>query len=271
MLRKHWLPAFGDVEVADIRRRDAKQWASQVPAYAVPQIIAMFNWAIREEEHDGPNPFAGLATPRGRRDQPPPTDDEMLLLSAACDVHGNYAPTMRAMFEFAAYSGMRPGELYALDWQDIDFDAGTIHVHRQLYRRQYGTPKSGHSRTIALLPPAHRALEELGPLDGGPVFKSKRGQRFSADTLSTYWRLVCARAGVDADFYLCTKHAFVHDAYVRRGLSADDIAHQCGWSRKGAQDLIDKHYGHAEVGAVARIKAAYTDAQPMHEVRDAAS
>jgi integrase len=30
---------------------------------------------------------------------------------------------MRALLIFAAYSGMRPGELFALEWPDIDFDA----------------------------------------------------------------------------------------------------------------------------------------------------
>jgi integrase len=40
------------------------------------------------------------------------------------------------------YSGMRPGEAYALMWPDIDFEAGTIHVQRTLTRAglQKGEP-----------------------------------------------------------------------------------------------------------------------------------
>jgi hypothetical protein len=38
------------------------------------------------------------------------------------------------------------------------------------------------------------------------VFRSKRGMRLSQPTLSGYWTQVLARAGLDFDFYLATKH-----------------------------------------------------------------
>jgi integrase len=110
---------------------------------------------------------------------------------------------MRALVTFAAYSGMRPGELFALEWPDIDFDAMRIDVRRRLYRGRVDLPKSNKPRRIALTPPARDAL--LGhPRDGALVFRAKRGGRLSQSTLSGYWGKVLARAGLDFDFYLAT-------------------------------------------------------------------
>ncbi|MEH7650897.1 site-specific integrase [Bacillus safensis] len=42
------------------------------------------------------------------------------------------APVYHAIFTTALYTGMRRGELLGLKWEDVDFDAGTIHVRRNL-------------------------------------------------------------------------------------------------------------------------------------------
>jgi integrase len=56
------------------------------------------------------DPFRRLThRSRGRSDQHPPTEDELSRLLDACAVHGWYAPTMRALVTFAAYTGLRPG------------------------------------------------------------------------------------------------------------------------------------------------------------------
>jgi integrase len=81
---------------------------------------------------------------------------------------------MKALLVFAAYSGMRPGELFALEWPDIDFGAMRIHVNRRVYKGRVGLPKSNKVRTIALTPPARAARQ-----DGQLVFLAKRGGRLS--------------------------------------------------------------------------------------------
>jgi integrase len=79
-------------------------------------------------------------------------------LIAGSSALGWYAPQMKALLIFAAYSGMRPGELFALEWPDIDFDAMRIHVSRRVYKGRVGLPKSNKVRTIALTPPARDAI-----------------------------------------------------------------------------------------------------------------
>lgn len=70
------------------------------------------------------------------------------------------------------------------------------------------------------------------------MFRSKRGVRMAQPTLSTYWGKVTARAGLDPDFYLATKHYAVHYMYATLGLPARLIAEQMGWQLAGVLKLL---------------------------------
>jgi integrase len=161
-------------------------------------------------------PYVPAPGRRGRADQAPPTHEQLGQLLDACRVHGDYASQMRNLITFAAFTGMRPGELFALEWADIDVKAMRIHVQRRVYRGSTDLPKSNKTRLIALTPPARDAL--LGqPRDGVLVFRAKRGGALSQPTLSGYWGNVLASAGLDFDFYLATKHYAVHHLYAELG------------------------------------------------------
>lgn len=240
-----------------IGRYEAVRWAEQAPEGVVAVVVTLANRALDEELLDGMSPFRGLGTrTASRADVPPPTEEEMLFLLDACTVLGDYAPAMRALLTFAAYTGMRPGECFALEWSDIDFDRNRVHVRRRVYKGKTDLPKSNAAREIALTPPARDALLTLRPLDGGLVFRSKTGRRLSQPTLTGYWSQVRARAGLDHEFYLATKHFAVHYMYVKLGLSDRAIAKQMGWSVAATQKLLAV-YGHGDIGALEEIDAAF--------------
>lgn len=268
---------FGSRRVDDpIGRVEAKDWAVTVPPSRLPALVTLMNAALEDELIDR-NPFRGLSVrTRGRSDQAPPTEEEFARLIAACSVHREYAPMMRALVTFAAYSGMRPGELFALEWGDVDFDAMRVHVSRRLYRGSVDLPKSNAPKTIALTPPARDAI--LGLPRGLPgttsyVFTAKRGGRLSAPALSGYWGKVLAAAGLDFDFYLATKHYCVHYLYVKLDLPERVIAAQMGWSTDETGRAIRKLlkvYGHGEIGALEQVDAAFERGAvtPLRAVRE---
>jgi integrase len=71
---------------------------------------------------------------------------------------------MRGLLTFGAFTLMRPSEVAALDWEDIDLGAGAngrVRVKRRLYRGRTDLPKSNRERTITLVPPARAALDSL--------------------------------------------------------------------------------------------------------------
>ncbi len=97
------------------------------------------------------------------------------------------AATHAAMIRFAAYTGLRFGELRALRWRDIDFAQAIVHVRRNAPSSsapgQVKAPKSGKVRSVPLSDPAARVVDaihrERRPRLDDLVFQSHAG----ADTL----------------------------------------------------------------------------------------
>ena len=67
-----------------------------------------------------------------------------------------------AIFLTAALTGLRMGELLALRVRDVDFDAETIRVLRSVDPIEgVGTTKSGHGRSVPMVPSVAQALARL--------------------------------------------------------------------------------------------------------------
>lgn len=60
----------------------------------------------------------------------------------------NCPETYYAFFYTALKTGMRRGELLALEWPDIDFKTGRIRVNKQIYRGVTQTTKTGKGRYV---------------------------------------------------------------------------------------------------------------------------
>jgi integrase len=243
---------FGRRSPRSITRIEAEDWAELASPANLQYTVTLMNDLHRAEVIDR-NRFEGLGRrAHGRRDQRPPSEEQMVLLLDGCDALGEaYAPHMRALFTFGAYSLMRPSELIALTWEDIDLDAGRhgrALVARRLYRGHVDLPKSNRERTITITEPARAALNSLLELPGyypaGLVFRNKTGGQLTAPTLTAYWKEVRARARLDHDFYLATKHYGVWYMKVRLGLPDAALAAQAGWSESAVTRMVQT-YGHA--------------------------
>jgi integrase len=89
------------------------------------------------------------------------------LIAAAAD------PYDAALYATAAFTGLRRGELLALQWQDIDFEHARLVVRQNLSHGQLLTPKSGKVRVVPLIPPLGERLKALKSRSSG-FFKSTR-------------------------------------------------------------------------------------------------
>lgn len=190
---------FASVKLSDVDRVMARAWAQ-----ANPQLARYARTLFEDARNDGlidDNPFSNLRLPGsvGRRDDPIPTEREVTeLADAALAVQGAYGPEMRATILFAAYVGLRAGELYALDWSEVDLAAGEVVIERSYASktREMTLPKNGKPRTVILPPPAREALRSKPRRpDQEHVFAGKRGQRLSATTHFHLWNPVRASAG----------------------------------------------------------------------------
>ena len=86
----------------------------------------------------------------------------------------------RLLVELVAVVGLRPGEVAALKWQDIDFSAQSVTVRERVYRGKLNTPKTVNSSRAAGLPSGVFArLKEwraLAEQPDGLVFPSENGK-----------------------------------------------------------------------------------------------
>jgi integrase len=128
------------------------------------------------------NPCDAVEPPRvGRKEMTAYTPEQVQQLLKAAEGH-----RLEALFVLAVTSGLRQGELFGLSWTDIDLDAGSVSVRRQLeeLRGQFRLtePKSAKSRRLVEIPRVavealrrHRArMGAEGHLDG-PVFCDTHG------------------------------------------------------------------------------------------------
>ena len=110
--------------------------------------------------------------------------------------------------------GFGQGELFALQWDDVEEDEIIVRRSRKL-DGSLGPPKNGQSRTIPLLPPA-RVLDQVPRREGSPfVFHSPQGKPLIKGTHGWSWQKVKAAARVDDP--LARPPPLLRDAAPRAG------------------------------------------------------
>lgn len=298
---------FKGVPLSHVTRNMARDWLLEgrtpadgngpLPSHRTPQrhrmntVRALFNDAYRRE--DPPlvedNPFAalGIESYKGRGGDRITilTEDEVTLLAACAEeVWGDYGRTFFGpMILVAAWSGVRLGELWALEWEDVDFKNEEIYVRRQYSSRtrQVVRPKGDKERKIALLPPAGEALRRVpkNPTGEGTIFWTPDFRaRYYDRTHNYYWLPVRAafwgklpdsrRTEMDRelgkiprgfDFYEL-RHFCATYLYETLGLPPWQVAKQLGHSDGGK--LVMEVYGHpSEKNAIDTIKERFREQQ----------
>jgi integrase len=165
---------------------------------------------------------------------------------------------MRAVFIFAAFELMRPGEVFALQETDIDFRRMRVSKSKRLYRGTVDAPKTG-AKVIALTPPARDIVRPILPGDGSFVFRNKSGDQLTAGTFHGYWRDVLIRADLDFEWYRASKHYGVWFMWTKLKMSERAIAAQAGWKLSTVIKLLEV-YGHGSVGALEEVDEIFKKA-----------
>lgn len=218
---------FAGRALGSISPLEAERW-SRANRHRVQSVSTLFNDAIKKQLV-GANPFRGLGGKgRGRKDLVPLTEDELHGLAAAAErpeVLGDYGSEFASLILFAGYTGLRAGELFALEWRDIDVLAGRLYVRRRVFDGRLDVPKSGTSERV--LPP--QARDAILPFRGDRelVFASKQGQRLSQSIVAWYWPSVWAAFGRRVTLHEL-RHFAGHFMYVTLGLPARVVAVQLG-------------------------------------------
>lgn len=178
------------------------------------------------------NPTEGIEN--GKHQAPPPdplSRDEMELLLS--DLRQHYSVPVWAYFEFAFLTGMRPEELIALRWADVDWVHESIRVERAKTAGEIGPLKTYQTRDVDLIEPTLAVLKAmkphtfmkdaeifLNPVTGKP-WHDERSQR------DHYWKPALRRTGVRDRRAYQTRHTFAANA-LAAGANPTYISRQMG-------------------------------------------
>jgi integrase len=150
------------------------------------------------------------------------------------DIKDHYPEPVWNYFAFAFQTGMRPEEIIALRWEDIDWRRKTARVERaRTYRGTVKDVKNHEERDVDLSPRALAALERQkaytllkkgevfhNPVTGKP-WHDERSQR------EHYWNPALLRRGIRRRRAYATRHTSA-TRLVMAGLKPAYIARQMG-------------------------------------------
>lgn len=271
-----------------VTEEEAQLFVLEFPS-TFKEVHAMFNDAMKSKRV-GHNPFTGLRTAarRGRSDIAVLKDVELERLAGiARAVHGQYGDVFAAMIETAAWTGVRPGELFLFALEPssdpdvklnhVDLDAGIVHVDWQLTKAGIKRPKYGSVRKVVLLPGAEAALRSIKSWQAGqPVFRTKRGCPFDKRTQFYYWDPVRAAFAMSlpAGHHLCQRTSETGgenlDFYELRHYFGTKLAHPPAGVTPASPYEIAAMMGHKDGGQLAmRVYIHVDDEEAQESIRNA--
>ncbi len=242
----HILPFFGGMSLRDVTLPHVQEFIKGLLGKGLsPKTIGnvlvilkeMFKHAVQWGHLDA-NPAQCVERPRGEETEMEVlTPEEIRRLLEAQD------EPLRTLLLTAVLTGMRQGELFGLQWEDIDFEHHQIHVRRALWHGTLGTPKSRRSRRAIDLPPTLKeALRQLSTQKRSEfVFCTERGTPIDADNFRhREFPAALRRAGLRRVRFHDLRHTYT-SLLIAQGAHPKYIQAQLGHA--SIQTTLDR-YGH---------------------------
>lgn len=255
------LAAFGSRSLGDLERSipELAAWAAGLPEGYRPKVMGALAqvldkacaWRLMREN---PARLARVGKRRvAQRREPEPFSREEIDRIAR-----ELGPRLGPLIVFAAESGLRPGELAALERADIDREAGVILVRRVYASGRFKEPKTEKSRRrVPLTARAAAALDVLPPrLDSRLCFPAPGGGPLDLHNFARRdWHPALEAAGVAPRRVYDLRHTFASHA-LAAGVSLFELSRFMGASVR----VLEMHYAHllpsAEDSARAKLDAA---------------
>lgn len=220
ILRLHLIPAFGDRLLSEIGTKDVEIYAAEKARAGVgkrglsPKTINNHLTVLHK--------CLSLAHQYGDLDvlpalkwrKVPQQKFRFLDFAEAERMIAAAEPGLwRSMITLALRTGLRRGELFGLQWADVDLDASRLTVARAIVRDNEGPTKNGKVRTVPLTRDAVAALQAV-KRDAGLVFQID-GKAVTRN-LSKWplWR-ACKGAKVERLQWHALRHSFASHLAMR--------------------------------------------------------
>jgi integrase len=204
-----------------------------VAAKSYRLLRAVLNTAVKEDQLIAENPCRSPGYDKEvSSERPVGTIPQVIALSELV------APRFRALVLFAAFTGLRWGELVAVRRCDLDLDAGTVRISRKFAelrdgRRVAGPPKSAAGVRVVALPPMlvdamKRHLAEFPAEGEGLVFRGPLGAPLRRNNFhrSVRWSQSVVQAGLPAGFHFHDLRHTGNNLAAASGASTRELMHR---------------------------------------------
>ncbi len=232
---------LGAVRLADLSPKEIYARRQTVPEghrfEATQALRQVLNRAV-EWEWLSDNPAKRVPNPPRRSKEKQPFESWQQIEAVAAQLRPEYG----AMVIFAAATGLRPSELFGLEWRDLDRDAGVVYVRRAFANGRLKQTKTRLSnRAVPLQAKALEALDQLPPAQNPILFANSRGGCIDFRSSGRrHWKPAQQRAGIEPLRGLYDlRHTYATFA-LRAGVPVFAVSRFMGSSIA----MIDYHYGH---------------------------
>ena len=259
---------LGDVALEDVTPELIERWkatltgSNRTVAKYLVNLHGIFRRAMKVWGLPR-NPVADVERPRYRIsddiDAFSPEEVLALVRAAASSQDG-------AMFMTAAFTGLRMGELLALQWRDVDFSGEVIRVrHSYNAHGGLGTPKSGKVRSVPMVPDVAKALAGLADRgdftdDEELVFAGEFGGFLDASALRARYKAALVAAGLRQLRFHDLRHTFGTLA-VRRA----EVPAVQAWMGHADIQTTMRYVHHRDRGGEAKLLAEAFAVEPAPE------
>ncbi|MFT6916298.1 MAG: integrase [Motiliproteus sp.] len=240
------IPVFGDLNLDQLSPSVIRDWMAQqtISAKRINNILVPLRQTYKEAFEDElieKDPLQRVRNLKVSKREPKPFNSQEIRKILA-QLEG----PSRNLIEFAFGSGLRTSELIALKWDDVDIDAGVVHVREAEVLGQEKTTKTvSGMRTVELMQQAIEALKDQkahGYRGSNHVFfdpKSGKAWKDNHIIRNRIWTPALKKAGVEYRNPYQTRHTFA-STLLSQGKNPLLMAQQMGHKDWG---MIRTTYG----------------------------
>ncbi len=249
----HLIPTFGKVPIRELNSIMIRNWIRtlNLKSKTVSNILTPLRSVIEQalmDEIINKNPLTKIKLSKLLDKNTSRSEDKIdpFNLKEIQAILNAAEGQARNLFQFAFYSGLRTSELIGLEWDDIDWVNGLVHVCRAVVCKQPKKTKTyAGDRKLLLLPPALSALKaqkQYTFLAGRRVFHNPLTDKpweTDKQIRETAWRKILRKAGVRYRYPYQTRHTYA-SMMLSNGENMMWVSQQMGHVNV---EMVMKNYG----------------------------
>lgn len=246
---KYLIPAFGDLQIEEITRRDVVAVRDAIGSVVANRVLALLSamfgrareWELIAPGH--PSPTAGVGRFAEHKRSRVLSGDELSRLLRAADEHEN--PFIAPFIRLQLLTGARKGELLALKWDQVDMEARRLmFIHTKSGRDHVIRPSRSAFDVL-------RELRKLVPKESPYVFPGRRPGAHRKN-FRNEWKDILETAGIkDLRFHDLRRTAGTW--LGEDGVSQFEIMRVLGHSQVSATEHYVHLSGEATAGPLERL------------------